>query len=64
MNKKQIKELQKAEDILLNVLYEEEEKLANMEEHFSETERYQDMEQVKDELEEIKDSLVYFIGDL
>ncbi len=48
---------EKAKEIIEEVLQEEEEKLDNMYDSFSETERYSNMEEKKDTLEEIKDQL-------
>jgi len=55
MNKKQRKLIQIAYDCLNQVIEEEEEKLSNMEERFSETQRYMDMEENKDNLQEALD---------
>ena len=57
MNKTQRKKLEEARDLLEEVTTEEEEKLDNMYDNFSETERYQNMEEHKDTLEEAKEQI-------
>ncbi len=57
MNQKQRNRLQEAFDILEEVYQEEDEKLGNMEENFSGTERYERMEEVRDSLDSIKSDL-------
>jgi len=59
MNKVQRKQLQKALDIITSVSEEEQEKLSNMYDNFSETQRYQSMEEKADELQQIVDDLEY-----
>lgn len=57
MNQNQRDRLQKAIEIIEEVANEEEEKLSNMEENFSETENYQNMEEKRDTLDNIKSDL-------
>ena len=54
MNQKQKDKLSDALGIISEIVDEEQEKLDNMYEKFSETQRYQDMEEDKDNLEEAK----------
>lgn len=61
MNKYQRRQLVKALDILSTVYEEEEEKISNMEENFSETEQFQNMTEKADELCEIKETLESFL---
>lgn len=57
MNKEQRKRLDDVLSIIEEVIQEEDDKLCNMEESFSETEKYQQMEEKKDELQEAYESL-------
>ena len=63
MNQEQRDRLQKAFQIIEEVCHEEEEKLENMSENFSETERYELMEEKKESLDEALDSLNQAIGE-
>jgi len=56
MNKDQRAKLEEAKDIVAVILDEEDEKLCNMEEKFSETQKYQDMDENKDNIQEILDA--------
>lgn len=57
MNKKQREKLEEVCGVIETVLEEENDKLSNMEENFSETQRFQEMEEKRDTLEEVKSSL-------
>ena len=54
MDKKQRNKLGEALEIIEEVIEQEQEKLDNMYDNFSETERYQQMEEKKDDLDNIK----------
>ena len=64
MNDDQRKRLEKATEIVEQVYQEEEEKLENMYDSFSETQKYADMEEQKDSLEEAKNILDEVINDV
>lgn len=57
MNDQQRKKISAALKMLMEVIDQEEEKLDNMEENFGDTERYETMQIMKDELQEIADEL-------